>query len=72
MLTGKKVKRSKQAVQDAFSVVHHNMVVIDQNMRDLLHIMQDLMRVLYVCFDSRTNYLQQNQVCMNERISDLL
>ena len=36
MLTNKKVKRSKQAVQDAFTIGNHNMEQVDENMRDLL------------------------------------
>ena len=39
MLTNKKVKKSKQSIQEAFTVLNHNMVLIDQNLRDLLYMM---------------------------------
>ena len=38
MLTKLKIKRSKQAVQDAFSVLNQNMVLIDSNQKDLLYL----------------------------------
>ena len=53
MLTKLKVKKSKQAIQDAFSVLNHNMVSIDHNMKDLLFLIKDLAQVLFICFDTR-------------------
>ena len=51
MLTKLKVKKSKQAVQDAFTVLNHNMVMIDHSMKDLLYLIKDLAQVLFICFD---------------------
>mmetsp|Transcript_31215 Transcript_31215/g.36626 ORF Transcript_31215/g.36626 Transcript_31215/m.36626 type:complete len:133 (+) Transcript_31215:77-475(+) len=67
-LTGRKVRKSKQAVQDAFSVLNQNMVTIDQNMRDMLFLLQDLTRVLYVCMDSRIAHLMFNLTRTNQRM----
>ena len=55
MLTNLKVKKSKQAIQDSFSVLNSNMNVIDHNMKDLLFLVKDLAQVLFICFDSRLN-----------------
>lgn len=71
MLTGKKVRRSKQATQDAFSVLNANMATVDQNMRDLLFLVQDLARVLYLCLDSRVGHVHFNVNRTNERIRKL-
>jgi len=60
MLTNLKVKKSKQAVQDAFSVLNHNMLTIDRNFKDLLFLVQELAQVLYVFMDSRIAKLKQN------------
>lgn len=65
MLTGKKVKRSKQAVQDAFTVLHSNMELIDSNMREMLQFNQDIARVLYVCLDSRMSNILENMTAVN-------
>ena len=71
MLTGKKVRRSKQATQDAFSVLNANMATVDQNMRDLLFLVQDLARVLYLCLGSRVGHVLFNVNRTNERIRKL-
>ena len=71
MLTGKKVRRSKQATQDAFSVLNANMATVDQNMRDLLFLVQDLARVLYLCMESRVAHVHANVNRTNERIRKL-
>ena len=42
MLTKMKVKKSKQAIQDALSVNNHNMAIIDRNVKDLLFLVKDL------------------------------
>ena len=69
MLTNKKVKKSKQSIQEAFTVLNHNMVLIDQNLRDLLYMMQDLSRVLYVCVDGRINHATKKIDATNERMT---
>ena len=71
LLTGKKVRRSKQAVQDAFSVLNANMATIDQNMRDLLFLVQDLARVIYLCMESRVAHVHFNVNRTNERIKKM-
>ena len=53
MLTKLKVKKSKQAVQDAFTVLNHNMVMIDHSMKDLPYLVKDMAQVLYICFDQK-------------------
>ncbi len=53
LLTKLKVKRSKQAIQDAFSMLNTNMITIDHNLKDLLYFMQDMAQVMYICFDRR-------------------
>ena len=57
MLTQNKVKRSKHCVQEAFSVLNNNCVIIDRNMKDLLFMVKDMAQVLYICLDSRFNSL---------------
>lgn len=51
MLTRLKVKKSRQAVQTAFTALNQNMVVIDNNMKDLLFFVQDLAQILFIFVD---------------------
>ena len=60
MLTNMKIKKSKQAIQDAFSVLNANMATIDRTMKDLLFFFQELLQILYVCLDSRLHKVIAN------------
>ena len=71
MLTKLKVKRSKQAIQDAFSMLNTNMITIDHNLKDLLYLVQDMAQVLYICFDRRVNDISQTQTKMQDRIGGM-
>ena len=52
-LTNLKVKKSRQDIQDAFSMLNRNMVLVDTFMKDILFLVKDLAQVLYICFDTR-------------------
>ena len=41
-LTNFKVKKSRQDIQDAFSMLNRNMVLIDTYMKDMLFLVKDL------------------------------
>ena len=69
-LTNVKVKKSRQDIQDAFSMLNRNMMLIDTYMKDMLFLVKDLAQVLYICFDTRFNKLQQNQGQMRQRLAN--
>lgn len=69
MLTKLKVKKSKQAIQDAFSVLNHNMVLIDHNMKDLLYLIKDLVQVLFISFDARNRQCCHQIGKLNESLN---
>ena len=75
-LTKLKVKKSKQAVQDAFSVLNKNMVTIDHSLKDLLFLVRDIAQVLYICFDVRNRHnssqiekIKQNVTALDKRFA---
>ena len=69
-LTNVKVKKSRQDIQDAFSMLNRNMVLIDTYMKDMLFLVKDLAQVLYICFDTRINKIQQGQGQMRQRLAN--
>ena len=68
-LTNLKVKKSRQDIQDAFSMLNRNMMLIDTFMKDILFLVKDLAQVLYICFDTRFTKLQQGQAGMRQRLA---
>ena len=70
-LTKLKVKKSKQAVQDAFSVLHANMVTIDHSLKDLLFLVRDIAQVLYICFDVRNRHTSSQIEKIKQNVSAL-
>lgn len=68
-LTNLKVKKSRQDIQDAFSMLNRNMVLVDTFMKDILFLVKDLAQVLYICFDTRFAKLQQGQAGMRQRLA---
>ena len=69
-LTNIKVKKSRQDMQDAFTMLNRNMMLIDTYMKDMLFLVKDLAQVLYICFDTRINKIQQGQGQMRQRLAN--
>ena len=59
LLTKLKVKKSKQAIQDAFSALNQNMFIVDRNLKDLLFLVKDLSQILYILIDTKFSNLTQ-------------